>query len=259
MSTSRPASLVAAPHQRPTCAAPLLALLAVALSCFGAGSCSGKDWDQEIVVRVYRSRTLTLDRVFVTATQEKVTRSLEVLGPFDCTNNQLRIIPRQVNGAYPPVHLTVATSDGKLKSERDLTIPAPNPVRVVLGSGGAIEPADCAQGMVPDAGPPPVKRKTGEACINGGDCEGGVCLLKHPATGVDEFPNGYCSHDCKQVPDGGSGDLCLPATELCLDYRDGNGNVVARYCMKRCQSGTDCRKEHQCTPGNLCYPYPPAP
>jgi len=206
-----------------------------------------KDWDEEILVQVFKPKGVNVGTVTVTATQGGKTDEATVDGFSSCDANRVRIIPQQ--GVSSELTLTATASVGGLSPVTKKVTPPTKEVQLVLGTG-ALEPAGTCtpSGPVPDTGPP--KNATGLPCSLDGQCQGGRCVTQMQSLGSKiAFPGGYCSQDCSS-----SGTPCNAATEACLDSTDGNDTVIAQNCIKTCTSGGDCRSDYTCTPGNLCMP-----
>jgi hypothetical protein len=223
-----------------------------ALLCGACGD--ARDWDEEIVLQLFKPRDVDSGSLLVRATQQTQQGQVTVNadGGFfrDCETNRVRIIPRQVGGAYPDVLVEVSSERGQLSLRETLSLPLSQPDRTlqrVLGQQQPLVPA----GPCTPAGPPP-RRATGEACGSKDQCTGGVCLLKiDDRSGTTEFSNGYCSRDCKD-----NKGACEAGKEQCKEFFNSLGAVQEAHCFKICSLPGDCRQadNYTCTPGGLCYP-----
>jgi hypothetical protein len=71
------------------------------------GACSdSENYDQELIIQLFKPKGANLGAVKVTATQGATTRATTVANPFaDCESNKLRIVPAaEEDGSYPDVH-----------------------------------------------------------------------------------------------------------------------------------------------------------
>jgi hypothetical protein len=207
-----------------------------------AGCGGGKDWDEEIIVQLFRPQGTDPGKIKVQATQAGKTLEKEVSVSFaDCTNNQVRIIPRKDGTAYASVDIVVTYDGGQ--ANKSTTVPVPNhsPLKIVLGTGVILEPAACA---------PSIPRKPlGSACTLDVECEGGKCIHVAPDVGADQvFPNGYCTLSCTT-----DGVACAGTDGQCKRFANAVGTQEAFYCLQRC-SATCSRSEYKCTTGGVCYP-----
>ena len=132
---------------------------------------------------------------------------------FNCVS-----APRPDGGSYPPTCTQACDPDAGTSS-----CPAPYLCKpsAAAGGSGACFPPDTTEVQI------------GQACPNGySDCGGtgnAVCLSGSYPSGVDEWPDGYCSQDCTNDP--------CPAESTCTVFPDGN-----HVCLKDCRIGSgDCR------------------
>jgi hypothetical protein len=226
-------------------------ILGAALVLLTAASCS-KGYDQEIVLQLFRARTAPNDVVEVIATEGGVTRTFSSASDArfsfaSCDNNKLRIIPKQVNGVYEPV--TVSVKSGAL-SVPPVVIKVPtDTVKLVLGSGPDLVPTgSCAPTVPPDGGPG--QKAIGVACKAHGECAGSFCLTTADtaaSTTPLNLPDGYCTQDCKSTP-------C--ADGFCRDFNYPIGTLIGKWCLKICKIDSDCPQNGnklRC-PGGYCVP-----
>lgn len=213
-----------------------------------AGCGRKKDWDEEVVVRVFKPKGVDVGTVTVTATQEGKTEKVTVDGFSDCDANRVRVIPKQ--GSNSTLTLTAAASAGGLSPVTRSIKPPTQQVDLVLGTSAALEPAGSCIPSILDSGPP--KKAIGEPCTGGDQCQGGACVtqMRNMST-VITFTGGYCSQDCSA-----SGTPCNTTTEQCLDSIDGTGTTEAQYCIKKCLKTGDCpRGGYECKiSSDLCMP-----
>lgn len=206
-----------------------------------------KDWDQEIILQLFKPAGKSVGDVKIAATQSKQTRSVTVGNDIfgSCDTNTVRIIPKDST----KVAISLTWSSGK--HDFEVNLPAKNPVKVLLGSDPKMEPGGCAPAVIPDGGPPPdlPQYPTGFMCSKDGHCVGGKCIANYTNMGqLYTMPDGYCSRDCT----GGTG---CTANETCFPNKDGNAKILSEVCLKNCQSDSECRtKGYHCTPGNVCLP-----
>jgi hypothetical protein len=227
-----------------------LGLPIVALLLSGCGR--KKDWDEEIIVQVFKPKGLDVGRVTVTAKQGAKTASADVKGFADCDSNRVRVIP--VQGSADNVSLTVTANKGHLMPVTRGVNPGTTGVKITMGSGPYEPGGACSPSVTPDSGPPkdgtpPPTRSVGEACDNDGQCKGGTCLTELENLGSKiTLTGGYCSSDC-------TSNACADTGEKCWENTDGNGTVTGKFCVKTCAMASDCsRSGYTCTPGNLCMP-----
>lgn len=215
-----------------------------------AGCGDDKDWDQEIILQLFKPNLVNVGNIKVEATQSGVTRGVTVGGDIftSCDTNTVRIIPKE--GKTVSIKLTWTNG----KHDFDVSLPAKNPVKVVLGSDNKdLKPGGCAPTIIPDGGPTPdgPSYPTGFMCSKPSQCVGGRCLStlmtggSNPATAL---PKGYCSRDCSVTP--------CPSHELCYESKDGNGKIIEKVCLKKCDTISECRASdgYECTPGGVCLP-----
>jgi hypothetical protein len=231
---------------------PLVALPMVALLLSGCGR--EKDWDDEIIVQVFKPKGVEVGRVTVTASQGGKSDSADVKSFADCDSNRVRVIP--VQGSADNVSLTVIANKGHLAPVTRGVAPGTTGVKIVLGSEKELEPkGTCTPSVTPptDGGPEDGKtsgtKAVGEACATDGECKGGKCLTELENLGSKiALTGGYCSKDCTT-------DSCAATDEQCWTNTDGNGKETGKFCVKTCVTATDCdRSGYICTPGNLCMP-----
>jgi len=262
-----------------TAIAPLSVLLAGLVLTAACGDGGGKDWDQEVVLQVFKPAQLKLGVVTITATQEGgASRDTRVNlagqeGFFkDCESNRVRILPTRVKGKYPPVTVTV-TAQQSLPAggvTRVIQVPVSDPgsvVKMILLRGKTYEPTGaCAS----DLGGVKVPRSVGEACQDGADCLGSRCLgTVHDFQKIYTFVQGYCTHSCADTCSSGkchaTGHACkvdgdcrkarCGVGEQCFTTVNGNSQVTDAFCLKQCTRAADCRSNgYGCTAGDVCFP-----
>lgn len=217
-----------------TSLSPLVLALSMLTGC-------GKGYDQEIILQLFRPRAAAADKVTVEASQSGgIPKVLELANPFvSCSTNQVRIIPREVEGKYPPVH--VVARSGALRAEDDVPVPAQNPVPLVLGIGLDLVPSGpCTPSLS--------KRSLSEHCLFDQQCEGNLCLKQIDTEPATTFPNGYCSQDCEATKS-------CPGGETCKRFDNALGNPIGYYCLKKCTDPPGCSTPGlHCTTGGLCLP-----
>jgi hypothetical protein len=222
---------------------PLLFGLALLAGC-------GKGYDQEIILQLFRPRAAAADKVRVEASQSGgILKELDLPNPFaSCSTNQVRIIPRQIEGKYPPVHVVVRS--GVLRAEADVVVPAQNPITLVLGTGLDLVPSGpCTPGQPkpPDDGSL-LKKALAEPCTLNQQCEGNLCLKRIESNPIIEFPDGYCSQDCEATK-------TCPGGENCKRFDNALGALIGYYCLKTCTDPPGCSNPKlRCTPGGVCLP-----
>jgi hypothetical protein len=214
-----------------------------------AGCGDDKDWDQEIILQLFKPNLVNVGNIKVEATQSGVTRGVTVGGDIftNCDTNTVRIIPKE--GKTVSIKLTWTSG----KHAFDVNLPAKNPVKVVLGSDNKdLKPSGCAPTIIPDGGPTPdgPSYPTGFMCSNPSQCTGGLCIASYMAGGTDTtMPKGYCSRDCSVNP--------CPSHELCFVNKDNTGKILSQVCLKKCKLSSECREKdgYHCTPaGDVCLP-----
>lgn len=228
----------------------LLALLAPTLP-----ACSEtKDWESELIVQLFKPKSLPAVKITIEAEQGKKKGVVELAGAGlfqSCTTNQVRIIPDPAGGE---VTITArVTADPLLRDSQRVAAGQSAPVKLVLSRLGELEPAACAPQPPPvEAG---VKRRTAEPCTLGAQCAGGLCATEVNASPLATFKDGYCTSSCDSAP--------CAADETCIPYRDGTGKVIVSYCHIKCKmgdAGTDprCRvgNGYHCSTADLCVPLP---
>lgn len=229
-----------------------LAILGLVLILVGCGR--KRDWDQEVIVQVFKPVGVNVGKVTVEAKQGSgAAETTQVSGFADCGQNQVRIIPGSAGGS---VRITVTASAGGLAAvTRDVALPATNPVKVVLGSSASVEPkGTCTPPPTPDGGPGDGGNlPIGSPCANAGQCAGGVCLSQVQNLGtVITLSGGYCSRTCDSAAACEGADAGIAS---CWINTDGNGKPLSKFCLKPCKVAGDCgRTGYTCTPGNLCMP-----
>jgi len=109
-------------------------------------------------------------------------------------------------------------------------------------SGVCPEPPD---GGVPgtDGGVPAVP--VGGACLDGMDCNGGICLDVNSG-----FVDGYCTQQC------GPGGTNCPVGATCQEF-----GPRQSFCLDECAGSADCRMGYECiqlgiSPTRVCFPLP---
>jgi hypothetical protein len=238
-------------------------LLGVVALLLVVGCGRKKDWDEEIIVQVFKPKATNVGTVTVTATQGSKTDKATVDGFGDCDANRVRLIPKQGSSDDLTIRVTTSASlpltcpAGVSSCGTDcckLKPPGSSPLKLVLGTEKELEPSGTCtptvQPPTPDGGTP--KDPAGSPCSADTSCQGGKCLKEVQNTGTPiTFPQGYCSQDCSQT----SGTSC-DSGEQCLDSTDGNNNVIGQYCVVKCvTSGGNCmRTGYECTPLDLCMP-----
>jgi len=93
---------------------------------------------------------------------------------------------------------------------------------------------------VPPDGPPPAGN-VGDACSTPEDCSGIPAANKQCLTQIGSFvtfEGGYCSASCTSDPECGTDGKCVNI-------------ILASYCLKACDSPTDCRTTENYTCGEL--------
>jgi hypothetical protein len=243
----------------------LMVLLAGATLLAGCGR--KRDWDEEIIVQVFKPKGTDVGQVKVSASQGGAPETAVVGGFSDCSANQVRVIPAKKISAADPVMLSASASKGGLIAmpvKVDAVPPAP--VKLILGPGApALEPAgSCTpappqpDGGTPDGGPGPDSGKglpTGSPCSQNSDCVGWLCLDQLTDLGTPiPLLGGYCSRPCASSGcDGGAG--CCEAGEACWTNTNGKSEPIDQVCLKTCKSTADCnRSGYVCTPGERCMP-----
>lgn len=246
----------------------------------GCGDGSDKDWDEEIVLQLFKPANLVLGTVTVSVTQGSTTRTKQVNtggaeGFFaSCESNRMRVIPAAVSGKYPTVSVVITADNQLPKSGIKKDIPVPvsaegSVVKMILLQGQSYQPAGaCASDL--DKIPPP--KQVGEACAADAECLGGRCLAKEEDfQKVYTFQGGYCSASCQDTCVVGKGkclrsgkdctsdDVCRQARcdkgQYCFATKDGNNQVTDAFCVKSCSKPSDCRaNDYECTPGGVCFP-----
>ena len=210
-----------------------------------AGCGRKQDWDEEVVVRVFKPKGVDVGTVTVTATQEGKTETVTLDGFGDCDANRVRVIPKQGSGST--LTLTASASAGGLSPVTRSIKPPTEQVDLVLGTSATLEPAGRCTPAILDSGPP--KKATGEPCTGDDQCQGGTCVTQmQDLSTVSSFTGGYCSQDCSA-----SGTPC-GTQQSCKASTDGNGNTIGEYCIGTCVTTGDCRAGYDCSPGNLCWP-----
>ena len=259
-----------------------------ALACLlllGCGDGGERNWDIELVVQLFKPKTLTVGTVTIQATQAGVTRTVKVNTGgdesffADCTSNRVRIIPRAAGGPQDSVKLSITTEKGGLGVVTS-AVALPNAgldatKKIVLGVATTYAPAgECSKGLGS------ALRELGTSCVNNTDCKSGLCLktVKEASSSTNyTFENGYCSKDCYDTCDGstcrtGGGacstnDQCRDAAckdngGTCFAIRNASLVVVKAYCLRPCKSDVNqCKRDadkikYQCTPGDVCLPKP---
>lgn len=219
-----------------------------------AGCGETKDWDQEIILQLFKPKGTKVGTVTVEASQTGVSprrpsKEINDASFADCEANKLRIIPRQVSGSFPPVTVKV-TAKGHGTTERQVSVPASNPVPIVIGTATSLEPAACAPKVKPDGGMDDgaMSLSIGSPCTNNNQCKGGLCITSILNDGNPiNLVGGYCSQDCATSS--------CPADGYCWTNKDGLGNVKGKVCLRSCSGpGTCSRPGFDCTPGGVCLP-----
>lgn len=229
-----------------------IALLVLGLSV--AAACGDEDgpektWGEEIILQLFKPATMTPGAITVSAASgsgQPVNLSVNADGQFfkDCDSNKIRILPRQVNGAYQPVTVTVQASSFQPVFK---TIPVPVPaadrvVKMVLKNDQQLQPAACA--------PTVQLKQIGDACTQDTDCEHNKCLGNVPdSSGTITFHGGYCTRVC-------TADKTCPGLNICKDFGGISQPNKPYYCLKHCTGNMDCRAGdgYSCTAGSACMP-----
>ncbi len=226
-----------------------------------ATSCGDKDWDEEIVVQIFKENKLNVGTVTVTAVQsgKKIAQSVNGDGTFfnSCETNRVRIIPATKGGVYPDVIITVSSASlPKVTATKTVKVPASSMVQILMGSGSHFDPTDCKPSTTTQL------KETGEACSTGSQCKGGRCLFKLEDGGKKyQFQGGYCTASCLKKTSACEAPTCAAAPakgekDCCYSVADGYGKKVDAVCLKRCGNSNGCRtiEDYTCTPGNNCFP-----
>lgn len=220
----------------------------------------GKDWDEEIVLQIWKQQNFTVGAVTISAVQDgkKMSTAVNGDGTFfnSCDDNKVRIIPADKNGTYSDVSVTITS--GKLSTTQTIKVPTSGTVELLLGSGPNYDPKSCK----PSGGTTPQLKETGEACKNNTDCKGGRCLFVLTDSGKTyKFANGYCTANCMKDTSACGAATCsgAPGTgekDCCYAVSDGYGKKIDAVCLKRCGHVKDCRpgENYTCTPGSNCFP-----
>ena len=225
-----------------------------------ATSCGDKDWDEEIVLQIFKEAKMTAGTVTVTAVQDgkKIAKAVNADGAFfnSCETNRVRIIPAQKGGAYSDVNVTVTS--GKISASKTIKVPATAIVQIVLGSGSAFDPKDCKPSTTTQL------KETGVACSKDSECEGGRCLLSLvDGSKKFGFKGGYCTATCMSNPNVCDAPTCSNAPakgekDCCYPVADGYGKKTDAVCLKRCgavaAAGCRTKEGYTCTPGSNCFP-----
>ena len=230
-------------------------------SLLAAMGCGDKDWDEEIVLQIFKLKKMNVGTVTVTAMQDgrKVAQSVNGDNMFfnSCETNRVRIIPADKGGAYPDVTVTVTSANfAKATSTTTIKVPTTGMVQIVLGSGTNYDPSDCKPKTTTQL------KETGEACTSNSQCKGGRCLFAL-TDGGKKFPfqAGYCTATCLTNAKACDASSCAGAPaagekDCCYSVADGYGKKIDAVCLKRCAILKDCRynEGYQCTPGYNCFP-----
>ena len=235
--------------------------LAMAALLLTAAGCSDRDWDEEIVLKIFKEAKMDVGKVTVTAVQDGKQAAQTVNGDNlffnSCDSNRVRIIPANRGGVYSDVTVTVTSANfANITVTKTIKVPTSSMVEVILGSGTSYAPTDCKPGTTPQLA------ETGEACKKNSDCEGGRCLFTLSDSGKTyKFGGGYCTTTCLTDPNVCGAANCTGAPgagekDCCYSVSDGFGKKVDAVCLKRCTSVKGCRagEGYQCTPGNNCFP-----
>jgi len=234
---------------------PKAALITAALLPL-VGCSSDTNWEEEVLVRLFRAADFAAPSVTVQASQGERTEQQTLSDPFDdCSRNRVRIVPRRELSGFPPVTLRVSVEGNPVAPVTvTVTVPAAAPVPIVLGEGGNLEPSGClpADSGVPDSAggaDAGVKRAIGQPCEGAQQCAGGLCLDHFTSKSVNiPLPGGYCSRDCTTVACG--------ADARCVSETDGLGGQLSRRCLRTCEFPGDCDRDssYHCTTDSLCLP-----
>lgn len=244
----------------------MIQLLVPALvALFLLTACSdGENYDQVVIVQLFKPTGAELGPVTVTATQGTAQRSITVTNPFtDCDANQLRIVPRQEGDSYPDMTIRAEAANGGLFAEVIVPVPRTTPVKLIIGQPTtSIEPSGtCTPQLTPDAGirdtgvedaavdDATIQYELGESCENNTQCEDGACINSFSLAGADtyQFSGGYCTRDCAL-------DKTCPAQSSCELSSTLGGQVFGWFCLKTCDGAHPCsRSGYQCR-GEFCLP-----
>jgi len=230
-----------------TCIA-LASLLLLLQGCGDEGV--DKDWEEEIVIQLFKAKTTTLSGLAVEAsvgTEKPKKLVINKDGKFfdSCETNQVRIIPKKLSGAWGPVKVKVTNANsfgGITYAERTISVPTSDVVKILLSK---------AKEMVPSGTCTPTVKLNplGGDCADDGDCEDGKCLKKaEDASRSYTFHAGYCTKDCA------NGGTC-PTGGKCVPFGQVGQTNKPHYCMKKCTAVADCRAHdgYDC-PGDICLP-----
>jgi hypothetical protein len=239
---------------------PLVIAAVLAASCGDS-----KDWEQEVILQLFRPERAEVGTIIVRVTEggKTVEKDLTKEISFaDCQGNRVRIIPRKDGATYAPVDITVLFGIvGQRREARPENNPVPATsavVKVWLDTGiinPNLEPKACAPTITP-----PMRKPLGSACTFDIECEGNICLKDVPnLSGTQVFPKGYCTSKCTK-----DGDPCDAGRGFCKLYTDAGSppREYGPYCLRRCKDCTPsaclpCDRiadNYACSTFDLCYP-----
>ncbi len=219
----------------------------------GACQSASKDWDEEVILQLFKPENVEVGQISLLVTQKKTVPLKNAAIHFnDCAHNKIRIIPQKEGAQYPDISIDITCEKLSrcLSQSLTLTPPVINPVKVLLGHGINYEPKGCEPpkeaGINIDAGP---KKVLGETCSLPDECGGGVCLQKKWFISKELiFKDGYCTRVCSHQGDSCNGD------GICYDFQLTSGKKEL-YCLKKCSTSADpCREGYQCSTADLCVP-----
>jgi len=216
-----------------------------------------KDWDQEIIVQLFRPAGVDVGQVTVTATQGGTTGTIKVGDVFaDCESNRIRIIPKPDGGE---VKIAATSANGGSAEPRTVQASDPGPIPMKIGTdgGSGFEPSRCLPIAGPEAGPEAGSIPTGESCVTDSSCVGGLCLKETVTSGNPmTLPGGYCTRKVGECANGGGDEACELEGEICWSSTNGNLEPQDSYCLKKCTLPEDCRKAegYVCKTAGDCLP-----
>jgi hypothetical protein len=227
------------------------------------GACSdSENYDQELIIQLFKPKGANLGAVKVTATQGATTRATTVANPFaDCESNKLRIVPAaEEDGSYPDVTIRAEADNTTDVAETTVAVPQTNPIQLIIGTPTAagIEPVgNCTPQVQPDAGVADTgtepdaepKREIGEPCSTPDSCIQGACINSFSTdTGaVYPFSGGYCTKDCES-------DKTCPTGASCELSTTPGGGDIGWYCLRTCSGADPCTRGGFSCQGEFCLP-----
>ena len=244
-----------------TRASALSVILAMATLLLAVG-CSDKDWDEEIVLQIFKENTMkSVGLVTITAVQDgkKIAQSVNADNMFfnSCETNRVRIIPANKGGVYPDVMVTLTSANfAKTIVSKTIKVPTSSMVEILYGGGPNYDPTDCKPGNTTEL------KETGESCGASAECKGGRCLFTlTDGSKTFKFSGGYCTATCLKFASVCGASTCTGAPgagekDCCYSVADGYGKKTDAVCLKRCTNVKGCRagEGYQCTPGSNCFP-----